>query len=180
MKVTFLIRRLPALALLVTISGLPDAVLAGDGCVNSASHADYACSVTCDVCSNSNVQCNYGPSLCSPRGTLFQWSYGTSFSGGPDLDEPLVTDRPDFTEAGSTVGQGVAQIEFGYTYSYNNDGGEIVRSNSFGEPLLRMASWQIGLSSALACFPWRSKRRLLEHRPPRLERKTYTLASRLP
>ena len=25
-----------------------------------------------------------------------QWSYGTSFEGGPDVYEPLVTDRPDF------------------------------------------------------------------------------------
>ncbi len=78
------------------------------------------------------------------RGTLFQWGYGTSFSGGPDLDEPLVTDRPDFTEASVTVGRGVAQIEFGYTYTYNNDAGESVRSQSFGEPLLRygiLADW---------------------------------------
>ncbi|MGE3408748.1 MAG: hypothetical protein AB7I37_18160 [Pirellulales bacterium] len=51
---------------------------------------------------------NYGPGPCHKRGTLFQWSYGTSFSGGPDLSEPIVTDRPDFTEASVTVGQGVA------------------------------------------------------------------------
>src|SRR5688572_11638984 len=31
--------------------------------------------------------------------TLFQWSYGDGGDGGPDLNEPLVTDRPDFTEA---------------------------------------------------------------------------------
>jgi hypothetical protein len=39
---------------------------------------------------------------------------------GPDLDEPLVTDRPDFTEASSTVGQGVTQIEAGYVYVKDN------------------------------------------------------------
>jgi len=95
---------------------------------------------------------NYGPWPCQARGTLFQWSYGTSFSGGPDLDEPLVTDRPDFTESSVTVGRGVAQIEFGYTYTYNNDAGESIRSQSFGEPLLRygiLAEWlefRIGLS----------------------------------
>ncbi|HUE70669.1 MAG TPA: hypothetical protein VMP01_07245, partial [Pirellulaceae bacterium] len=50
-----------------------------------------------------------GAQCCSP-GTLFQWSYGNSFSGGPNLDEPLVTDRPDFTEASSTVGRGVLQL----------------------------------------------------------------------
>ena len=97
--------------------------------------------------------CSYGPKSCCPRGTLFQWSYGTSFSGGPDLNEPLVTDRPDFTEASSTVGLGVAQIEFGYTYSYNRDGAESVASNSYGEPLLRygmLANW---LEFRLALFP---------------------------
>jgi len=81
---------------------------------------------------------------CPPRGTLFQWSYGTSFSGGPDLDEPLVTDRPDFTEASSTVGRGVAQLEFGYTYVYDNDGTDRTITHSFPEPLLRygiFADW---------------------------------------
>ena len=56
------------------------------------------------------------PCLCQPRGTLLQWSYGTSFSGGPDREAPLVTDRPDFTEASVTVGRGVTQLEMGYLY----------------------------------------------------------------
>ena len=76
-------------------------------------------------------------------GTLFQWSYGASFEGGPNLDEPIVTDRPDFTEASSTVGAGVFQLESGYTYVYNDNGGGI-ESHSFGEPLLRvgaLANW---------------------------------------
>jgi len=80
----------------------------------------------------------------SPRMTLLQWSYGTSFSGGPNLDEPLVTDRPDFTEASSTVGLGVAQLEFGYTYSFDNDGTDQTTGHSIGEPLLRygmLANW---------------------------------------
>jgi hypothetical protein len=76
-------------------------------------------------CSNSN------------RKTLLQWSYGTSFGGGPNLDEPLVTDRPDFTEAGSTVGRGVAQLEFGYTYFHDAGEGESTAVHSIGEPLLR-------------------------------------------
>lgn len=87
---------------------------------------------------------NYGPPSCQPRGTLFQWSYGTSFSGGPDLNEPLVTDRPDFTESSVTVGKGVAQLECGYTYTYDAEAGVSVRSQSFGQPLLRygiLANW---------------------------------------
>jgi hypothetical protein len=86
-------------------------------------------------------------------GTLMQWSYGTSSLGGPDLSEPLVTDRPDFTEASTTVGLGVAQIEFGYTYTYNNDAGDSAATNSYGEPLLRygiLADW---LELRLAVFP---------------------------
>jgi hypothetical protein len=96
---------------------------------------------------------DHGSCGCCSPGTLFQWSFGTSFAGGPNLDEPLVTDRPDFTEATSTVGLGVAQIEFGYTYTYNNDAGQSARSQSFGEPLLRygiLANW---LEFRVALFP---------------------------
>jgi hypothetical protein len=78
------------------------------------------------------------------RKTLLQWSYGTSFEGGPDLDEPLVTDRPDFTEASVTVGYGVAQLEMGYTYTYDDTPTESTRSHSYPEALLRvgtLADW---------------------------------------
>ena len=97
-------------------------------------HALWLLSVFC--CSMASGQ--------SPRMTLLQWSYGTSFSGGPDLDAPLVTDRPDFTEASSTVGLGVAQLEFGYTYLFDNDGTDQTIGHSIGEPLLRvgvLANW---------------------------------------
>ena len=77
-------------------------------------------------------------------GTLFQWSYGEGGDGGPDLTEPLVTDRPDFTEAPSTVGRGVVQLESGYTYTYDSEptGGKKV--HSFPEALFRvgmLAEW---------------------------------------
>ncbi len=103
--------------------------------------------------------CSYGPCDCQSRGTLFQWSYGTSFSGGPDLDEPLVTDRPDFTEASSTVGLGVAQIEFGYTYSYDSSDGESTRAQSFGEPLLRVGIFADWLEFRIAVFPLEERTR---------------------
>ena len=93
-----------------------------------------------------------GLSLNSSPGTLFNWSYGNA-TGGPDLDAPLVTDRPDFTEASSTVGQGVAQLEFGYTFTENRDNGDSEKSHSIGEPLLRyglLANW---LEFRLALFP---------------------------
>ncbi len=70
-------------------------------------------------------------------GTLFQWSEGTGCSGGPQLDQPLVTDRPNFTSTSVTVGKGVTQIEFGYTYLDSKAGGLDVRYQSFGEFLFR-------------------------------------------
>jgi hypothetical protein len=74
-------------------------------------------------------------------------------AGGPDLNEPLVTDRPDFTEASSTVGMGVTQLEFGYTYTYDNDAGTNVRSQSFGEPLLRQGLFDDWLELRVGLFP---------------------------
>ncbi len=109
---------------------------------------DSCCRDTCfDPCEDDDEEeliCSFGPCPCKPRGTLFQWSYGTSFSGGPNRDEPLVTDRPDFTEAASTVGLGVAQIEMGYTYTFDNDGTTATKSHGYPETLLRygiLAEW---------------------------------------
>lgn len=91
------------------------------------------------------------PSL-QERGTLFRWNPCTEY-GGPDLCAPLVTDRPDFTEASSTVGRGVAQLEFGYTYTYNSNGGVSERSQSFGEPLLRYGLYADWLELRVGLFP---------------------------
>lgn len=85
-------------------------------------------------------------------GTLFRWSFSNA-TGGPDLAEPLVTDRPDFTEASSTVGRGVAQIEFGYTYTYNSNDGVSDRGNSYGEPLLRHGIFANWLELRVGLFP---------------------------
>lgn len=54
-----------------------------------------------------------------------------------DLNDPLVTDRPDFTEASSTVGRGVTQFEIGYTYFSDDAGGTRTDSHSYPEVLLR-------------------------------------------
>lgn len=87
------------------------------------------------------------------HGTLFLWSSAPTASGGPDLAEPLVTDRPDFTEASVTVGKGVAQLEFGYTYTSNTDAAESVASHSFGEALLRYGILEDWLEFRIAVFP---------------------------
>ena len=93
-----------------------------------------------------------GQDCCDP-GTLLQWSRGNSYEGGPDLSEPLVTDRPDFTEASSTVGRGVAQIEFGYTYIRNDDAGVLDETHSMGEPLLRYGIFREWLEMRVGLFP---------------------------
>lgn len=71
--------------------------------------------------------------------TLFRWSYEEP-DGEPapsKLEERLVTDRPDFVEASTTVGQGVAQLEIGYTFTSDRSDGDSMAEHSFGEPLLR-------------------------------------------
>lgn len=85
------------------------------------------------------------------RPALFNWSMAEEAS---DIDrETIVTDRPDFTEASSTVGLGVSQIEFGYTYLRDRDGNTRVRQHSWGEPLLRIGVWADWLEFRAAAFP---------------------------
>lgn len=56
----------------------------------------------------------------------------------------IVTDRPDFTEASSTVGKGRVQLEAGYTFTRDRTNGERFSSHSYPETLLRVgmfAEW---------------------------------------
>ena len=55
-----------------------------------------------------------------------------------DEEEPLVTDRPDFTEASSSVGAGRVQLESGYTFTLANDRNTRVSDHVFPEFLLRV------------------------------------------
>jgi hypothetical protein len=79
------------------------------------------------------------------RRTLFRWNNDAIPEGGPPgWDAPLASDRPDFTEASSTVGRGVRQLEMGYTYFADDDGGHDVAAQSYPEMLLRvgvLADW---------------------------------------
>ena len=59
-------------------------------------------------------------------------------------EEPLASDRPDFTEASSTVGKGRVQLESGYTFTGDRSGSEKTLSHSYPEALLRVgmiADW---------------------------------------
>jgi hypothetical protein len=73
--------------------------------------------------------------------TLMTWNSALAEPGGPNLDEPIVTDRPDFTEATSTVGRGVLQIESGYTYSFDDDGTDETTAHSYPETLWKLGVW---------------------------------------
>jgi hypothetical protein len=57
---------------------------------------------------------------------------GTTFVAA--ADEPLVTDRPDFTESSSAVGSGVLQLESGATYAEFRNGSN---ATTIGEILAR-------------------------------------------
>jgi len=77
--------------------------------------------------------------------TLFMWTSAAEPIGGPPgWDEPLASDRPDFTEASCTVGRGVCQLEMGYTYFNDSQGIDQFNAHSFPETLLRagaLAEW---------------------------------------
>src|SRR3989442_1070426 len=76
--------------------------------------------------------------------TLLQWSYGKNSEVGSDLDKPLETDRPNFTESPKAVGRGVVQLETGYTFTYDAEGKVRTSDHSFPETLLRvgmLADW---------------------------------------
>ncbi len=53
---------------------------------------------------------------------------------------PITTDRPDFTEASSTVGANVSQVEMGYTYTHDADESMAAGSHSTPEALFRIGT----------------------------------------
>ncbi len=65
-----------------------------------------------------------------------------------ELSEPLVTDRPDFTESTDTVPFGHVQWEGGYTFTYDREGAPRTRSHSAPETLIRVGfleNWELRL-----------------------------------
>ena len=67
-------------------------------------------------------------------GFLFPW-HACQTGGVARLSDPIVTDRPDFTEASSVVGLGVKQLETGYTYF--SDDSDDLDGHTYPELLLR-------------------------------------------
>ena len=76
--------------------------------------------------------------------TLLHWSTaGVTEEEEPELDR-IITDRPHFSEASNLVGLGTIQLETGFTFFRNDDGGVKTTLHSFPEPLLRagiFAEW---------------------------------------
>lgn len=78
------------------------------------------------------------------RSFLFLWPDQSESDAKLNLNDPIVTDRPDFTEASSTVGEGVFQAEMGYTYYYDGAASPHESSHVYPELLLRggvLADW---------------------------------------
>ena len=87
------------------------------------------------------------------KGTLFQWNPENGNLGGPQFGEPLVTDRPDFTESSVAVGRGVVQVEFGYTFTSRTSDGVTVRTQTAGEQLMRAGFYADWLEFRLGMVP---------------------------
>lgn len=84
------------------------------------------------------------------RRTLLTWAAGKEPEKKPDdedapkKEDPIATDRPDFTEASSTVGKGRIQLEAGYTFYGDRADGVRTGLHSLPEALLRIgmiADW---------------------------------------
>lgn len=96
------------------------------------------------------LQIAEAPRFDGPRGeiggalTLFRWSNQSDDGEAEEGPGEIVTDRPDFTEASSTVGASRFQIEAGYTFFRDRSEGETFRAHSIPETLLRIglfADW---------------------------------------
>lgn len=85
-------------------------------------------------------------------GMVLGMTHGLIDVAGARAGEPLVSDRPDFTESAETITPGRIQYEGGYTL-YSVDIGMIeVRGHGFGEVLMRIGAgedWEVrvGLNS---------------------------------
>ena len=72
------------------------------------------------------------------RATSTPETKGFWFWEAADLTEPLVTDRPDFTESTDAVPRGRFQLEMGYTFTYDREEKDRVRNHTAPEFLLRV------------------------------------------
>ncbi|MBA4020662.1 MAG: hypothetical protein C0483_26175, partial [Pirellula sp.] len=70
--------------------------------------------------------------------TLLEWADAPEEEEPEEANPRIVTDRPHFAEATSTVGLGRVQVETGYTYFGDDESGTKIQRHSFPETLLRL------------------------------------------
>jgi hypothetical protein len=70
--------------------------------------------------------------------TLFRWSSDPFSAADSDEEDTIVTDRPDFTEASSTVGKDRFQVKMGYTFTHDDTAGVQLNGHSYPETLFRI------------------------------------------
>src|SRR5262249_34433370 len=73
-----------------------------------------------------------------PPKALLKWAVGPEVEEKPEAEDHIVTDRPDFTEASVTVGQGRVQLEAGYTHVRERSAGTTGVTEPYPEALLRI------------------------------------------
>lgn len=66
------------------------------------------------------------------------WCLGRTASHRDPFEERIETDRHDFTQATTTVGRGVAQVEAGYTCFYSDNREEIEQAHTTPEMMVRL------------------------------------------
>jgi hypothetical protein len=115
------------------------------------------CSLMAGCCSTECRTCEAEKDTIWQAKTLFAWQHKTkdeedkkeedkkeeqNGKGDAKAEEPdvIATDRPDFTEASSTVGKGRFQLESGYTYSRNRQA-DVQHQHSYPEALFRIGLW---------------------------------------
>lgn len=116
-----------------TQSGTQECLLAPSG----------LCEFTC-ACWRENKWRLMARDNCPRPKTLFAWAGQERTYVDGSEDEPLQSDRPDFTEASTTVGLRRLQIEMGYTYIRDNNNATVSSAHSFPETLFRIgmfAEW---------------------------------------
>jgi len=108
-------------------------------CTRTANSSDDQIAVETSTWNDSNYCC----CQTAPK-TLFRWSSDPFSTAEADEEDTIVTDRPDFTEASSTVGKDRFQVEFGYTFTHDDSAGVQVNGHSYPETLFRIgmfAEW---------------------------------------